>query len=443
MFEHSELASDAAAGSAGETGLHPVESVEALLERFSLVYELPFTVFDAKESRLVPMRAMGNLCTSRTIVRQWSESPQVRIVRACEVGFDPTGREHGIRCNLWGGWPTTPKAGDCDQLLELLYQLCSGEANPAEVYDWVLKWLAYPVQHPGAKMRTALVFHGPQGTGKNMFFEAVMAIYGEYGGIIDQAAIEDKFNDWASRKLFLIADEVVARMNRMHTKNKLKGLITGEWVRVNPKNMPAYEERNHVNLVFLSNEVVPVLLERDDRRYFVVWTPTKLDQAFYDSVRAEIHAGGVAALHHHLMNLPLGDFKPWANPPMTQAKAELVDNSLSSSDRFWKNWLSGALPLPVAPVRAEDLYEVYRYWCVKQGIGSPTHQSLFLGHCARQSGARRQRVRHQQRQQSTVIYPPGAPLDLESSELLEHLSGFSQAVLAWKGRGTVDGDSSA
>ena len=40
---------------------------------------------------------------------------------------------------------------------------------------WVLKWLAYPIQHPGAKMRTALVLHGPQGTGKNMFFEAIMA----------------------------------------------------------------------------------------------------------------------------------------------------------------------------------------------------------------------------------------------------------------------------
>jgi hypothetical protein len=87
----------------------------------------------------------------------------------------------------------------------------------------VLKWIAYPIQHPGAKMKTTLVVHGPQGTGKNLFFEALMSIYGEYGDVLDQSALEDKFNDWASRKLFMIADEVVARSDVYHIKNKLKG----------------------------------------------------------------------------------------------------------------------------------------------------------------------------------------------------------------------------
>ena len=92
-------------------------------------------------------------------------------------------------------------------------------------------------------MRTALIFHGPQGTGKNLFFEAIMAIYGEYGRIVGQAEIEDKFNDWASRKLFLIADEVVARQELYHVKNKLKSFVTGEWIRINPKNVAAHDER--------------------------------------------------------------------------------------------------------------------------------------------------------------------------------------------------------
>ena len=30
---------------------------------------------------------------------------------------------------------------------------------------WVLRWLAYPLQHPGAKMRTAMVVHGDEGSG--------------------------------------------------------------------------------------------------------------------------------------------------------------------------------------------------------------------------------------------------------------------------------------
>ena len=87
-------------------------------------------------------------------------------------------------------------------------------------------------------------------------------------------------------------------------------------IRINPKNMGAYDERNHVNMVFLSNETKPVVLERDDRRYAVVWTPAKLDPAFYETVRLEMEAGGIAALHHRLKTLPLGTSNPGrCHPP--------------------------------------------------------------------------------------------------------------------------------
>ena len=64
-----------------------------------------------------------------------------------------------------------------------------------------------------------------------------MAIYGQYGSVIDQVAIEDRFNDWASRRQFLIVDEVVAWSDLYHVKNKLKVFITGKLIRINPKNM--------------------------------------------------------------------------------------------------------------------------------------------------------------------------------------------------------------
>jgi putative DNA primase/helicase len=73
----------------------------------------------------------------------------------------------------------------------------------------------------------------------------------------------------------MIADEVVARSDVYHIKNKLKGLITGDRIRINPKNFAAYWERNHLNLVFLSNEAMPVVLEEDDRRHCVIWTPPR------------------------------------------------------------------------------------------------------------------------------------------------------------------------
>lgn len=353
-------------GSAG--ALRPIESVDELLERYALVYGNGGMLFDRQEHTLVSLSDMRDVCSKREIHRAWSEHPDRAIVRVREVGFDPGGEDPNITCNLWAGWPTQPVAGKCQQLLDLLRHMCAEDRNQEQLYQWVLRWLAYPIQHPGAKMKTTLVIHGPQGTGKNMFFEAIMDIYGPYGRVIDQAAIEDKFNDWASRKLFLIADEVLARSDVFHVKNRLKSFITGDWLRINPKNMAAYDERNHVNMVFLSNESMPVVIEEDDRRHTVIWTPKQLDAAFYDGVKAELANGGVSALHDYLLNVDLGDFGPATKPPVTDAKDELISLSLDSTSAFYYDLVNEDIPgVAPAPALSQDLYDLYKSWCHRTG----------------------------------------------------------------------------
>lgn len=357
--------------------LKSVLTIDEAIERFALVYGGKSTMFDFQEHILVPKADVLDILPEHG----WRDMrDKKQVVRLEEVGFDPSGTDPRIRCNLWGGWPTIPKQGDYTCLLELLQYLCSEEDHSDAVFQWVLKWLAYPIQHPGAKMRTSLIFHGPQGTGKNLFFESVMAIYGEYGRIVDQAAIEDKFNDWASKKLFLIADEVVARTELFHIKNKLKGLVTGEWIRINPKNVAAHDERNHVNLVFLSNESQPLVLEQDDRRYTVIHTPPKLPEKFYQEVSGEVKKGGVAALHHYLLHLDLGDFDTHTKPPMTRAKSDLIDVSMDSVHSFIRDWQHGDVPdAPFCPCLGTHLYKSYVRHCDRTGERKPRTLQKFLG----------------------------------------------------------------
>ena len=255
------------------------------------------------------------------------------------------------------------------------------------MYRWTLCWLAYPLQHPGAKMQSAVVVHGPQGTGKSRFFEAYAKIYAHHAVVLTQSALEDKFNsDWG-QKLFGVADEVVARGEMHHVKNFLKNLITSETIRLNPKNLPAYTERNHINLVFLSNEKQPIVLENDDRRHLVIWTPGKLSEAFYDEVAAEIEAGGIEALHHHLLHLDLGDFKPWTRPPMTKAKAQLIDTNRESVDRFLLDWQNGDIDgLPFCPCGSSDLYTAYMQWARREGVRFPRESNQFAGHVEKLPG---------------------------------------------------------
>jgi putative DNA primase/helicase len=325
-------------------------------------------------------------------------------------------------------------------LLELLEHLCGHEEKPREVYEWVLNWVAYPIQHPGAKMKTALVLHGPQGVGKNLFFESVMAIYGRYGRIVDQMAIEDKFNDWASRKLFLIADEVVARQELYHVKNKLKGFITSDWIRINPKNIGAYEERNHVNVVFLSNETQPLVLERDDRRYTVIWTPPVLGEKFILDVVDEIRNGGIAALHHYLkFDVKLDGFNEHTKPPMTRSKAELVDLSMDSTERFARDWIGGHIDgVAAVPVKSQDLYAFYRDWCGRAGYPRYAPEPKFLAEVTKRSGIRKALARYIDGAGIKVArfcFPPGVEQPVEKQQapwLSECVEQFRSAVRDWK-----------
>lgn len=372
--------------------------LDAAVERFYLVDDSTGdTVFDTWTRSLARIGHMLRLLPARVRGDDVKDHPRwrSRAVYIDQIGFDPAGTDPKIKCNLWRGWPMQPRPGKCDALLGLLEHLCSGEDNAEDLYLWVLQWLAYPLQHPGAKMATAVVVHGPQGTGKSRFFEAVGAIYGEYGIVLNQGAIEDKFNaDWASRKLYVLADEIVANTEKYHLKNLLKAYITGSTVRVNPKNVAAHTEANHMNLVFLSNEKQPVVLESDDRRHCVIYTPPKLDMDRYAEVDAEIAEGGIEALYHYLMHLPLDGFHPWTWPPATKAKRDLIDLSIGSDERFVTQWLKGEIclndddpPLPVAPGGTQQVYDAYLRWCRLQGEQRPRAQAQFLA-TAEKSGCK-------------------------------------------------------
>jgi putative DNA primase/helicase len=348
-----------------------------LVTHFAKIYGTE-TVWDGMNSMVIKLAALRTDVPNKESVREWQTMPARRSVRLEDVGFDPSGADPAVLCNLWTGWPTTPRKGSCERLLELLRYLCAEEDNAEEIYQWVLRWLAYPLQHPGAKMQTGLLVHGEEGSGKNLFFGAIRKIYGRYGGSINQDDLEDKFNDWASAKLFMIANEVVTRVELYHVQGKLKNMITEpEWL-INPKNLPRRAEQNHCNFVFFSNRIDIAKLDKQDRRYAVVWTPGPLGADFYQEVAAELKDGGSAALHHYLLHLDLGDFSAHAKPPMTRAKRELIDLGLDNTERFYLQWIAEQTEWPVVPAKSDDVYSAYKRWAHRNGIPKYAPSHIFL-----------------------------------------------------------------
>lgn len=363
--------------------------VEWVLKNFVLVYGEDL-VWDVSQRMLMKISSMRTIVANSDVMKFWSGDAR-RWVLKKNIVFDPqempspasTGATATV--NLFSGWKMQPKRGACIKIQTLLAHLCDGNH---ELITWVERWLAYPLRNRGAKMETSIIMHGDEGSGKNFFFEKVIKkIYGVYGYVIGNAQLESQFNDWASMKLFMVADEVVTRSELKHMKGKLKYLVSGDMIIVNPKGLPEHGEANHMNFVFLSNELVPLALDKTDRRYLVIWTPPALSKDFYIEVAEEIAAGGIEAFYHYLLHdLDMGDFDEHTKPIYTGAKDDLIEKSLTPAERFYREWSRGFLPLPFITCGATQLYEAYKVWCEKAGESRYISQTVFSPTVTRYAG---------------------------------------------------------
>lgn len=360
------------AGGRGPRGRKPKErgnqfwdKVNHLLQNFVLIYGTD-EVYDRHKNIILKVQSL-RIAYGNDAVKFWLNNGERQMVDRDNVVFDPAQTvSPETHVNLFHGWTVTPKPGSCRQIIMLLEHLCNDD--PA-VVDWILKWIAYPLKNPGAKMRTSILMHGDEGSGKNLFWENIVCqLYGEYGCVVGNDEIESQYNEWVSRKLFIVADEVVTRAELRNQKNKLKRLITGDTVQVNPKHLNARVEANRMNIVFLSNELQPLILDPSDRRYLVIWTPPKMEKQFYIDAAKEAQNGGIEAFYHYLLNeVDLDGFSEHSDPPVTDAKRDLISLGMSSPERFYMEWSRGFLPLPFISCSAQQLYSGFQRWCNLSG----------------------------------------------------------------------------
>jgi len=280
--------------------------------------------------------------------------------------------EHGRQLlNMWPGWGIEPKKGNVKPFLELLDHLFQGARR--EDRDWFLRWLAFPLQHPGVKMFSAVLMWGiVQGTGKTILAETMKRIYGDnFADVAESELFDSTFNEWAQRKQFIVCDEATG--GGTENKNKiyahLKSLITRSEIRVNVKHIRPFTIRDTINFYFTSNLPDCFSFEFSDRRLFVhEVTASRLPDDWGEKyVRWLDEQGGAAALFDYLLSLDLADFNPKAPAPMTEAKTEMLE----ASGGALQQWLlelkenPDALlhfdeqPIPHTLFTTEELFNIY------------------------------------------------------------------------------------
>ncbi|EET81318.1 DUF5906 domain-containing protein [Acinetobacter radioresistens] len=312
----------------------------------------------------------------------WVKSKEKRMIWHENLVFDPTMKTKEGQINTYDGMIILPLldtnnqmlgAGEafesCIPIINLLKFLCGNENN---AYEWILKWLAYPLQHPGAKMNTSILMcSAVQGSGKSLFFEKVMTrIYGEkYSVTLGQNGLESIYTDWAERKLYCLFEEIFNNKSKFGMMGLIKHMITGEKIRIEKKFMSGYSQNNHINCVFLSNEVQPLAIEERDRRFLVLEPNQKLNDDLKKHIELclEPDSQAISAFYTYLLNLDLTDFNEYTEPPMTKAKQKIIQFGLPGWKLFLDDWRGGYLKYPFVCCLSDDLYTAYREWCHKNG----------------------------------------------------------------------------
>jgi hypothetical protein len=235
--------------------------------------------------------------------------------------------------NAWNGWGCDPKAGDVQPWHDLLRLLFGDDLKAKE---WFERWCAYPLQHPGTKMYSAvLLWSRVKRVGKNLIAHLLREIYGENAAVIGARDLKATFNWWAVNRQLVIGDEITAGEARLESDH-LKGLITQSHITIRAKYKPEYTLRDCIQHLYLSNHPDALFLEIGDGRFFVHEirvTEAQRDlpdtQALYQRVDAFLHGDGPSRLFHYLLNLDLGDFNPLGHAPEGPSKAAMVRAGMS------------------------------------------------------------------------------------------------------------------
>jgi len=274
--------------------------------------------------------------------------------------------------NLWRGFAVEPKEGDCSLYLEHIRSTIAN--GDAEIYAYIIAWMADAVQHPDQRPGTSIVLRGKQGTGKGVAISEFGKIFGHHFIQIHHTKhLVGNFNAHLKDVLLVFADEAFWAGEKS-AEGVLKAMVTEEYMQIEPKGKDAFRIKNHIRLMVASNNdwVVPAGLE--ERRFFIqdVGENHIQDREYFGKIIDQMNNGGREALlyylqHYDLSEVDLGSF------PMTMALYETKVHSMTPLQKFWFAKLEAGSQLKTdsewseKPVSAEKFRQEYYDFCNEIG----------------------------------------------------------------------------
>jgi len=236
--------------------------------------------------------------------------------------------------------PTTSSYGD-DYIFDVEVRMATHIAYLSGSYEQaslLIDWIAHQVQNPGVKIPFCPVIIGFPGSGKGYIRALLRTILGEPNiGVVNPDGIESKYNAWATDKLVVAMEELnIKGDNRVETLNKLKPLITNEYVMINEYGEKVRKVKNVTNFFGLSNYSDALPLQGNDRRYWIIKSKYETSRELQDVIREDLRAyfdrlyndleHGTEVLLRYFQDHDISEkFKTTRRAPMTHAKRHMIE----------------------------------------------------------------------------------------------------------------------
>lgn len=170
------------------------------------------------------------------------------------------------------------RPGDITFFMTFLSKLLPNE-NDRQI---ILAWMASAVQNPHRKFQWAPVLQGTEGNGKTFLMNCVAYAIGEsFTHRPNPEELNEKFNGWVERSLFVLVEEIHMG-GRREMLDGLKAKVTNEFLPIRGMQAEERMARNYSKWGFCTNHMDAVLKSQNDRRYAVFFTA---QQSYADIVR--------------------------------------------------------------------------------------------------------------------------------------------------------------
>lgn len=240
-----------------------------------------------------------------------------------------------------------------------------------EASHFFISWLRWIMIHPHIKTKIFVFLFSKEGYGKSTIGNFLSHyIFGDAASHISSGlnSLTSGFNKHLLGKLFCQIEELPSTSENFHKQfDDMKTLITEDKMFCNPKGLDGFKMNNFLNFLGCSNNKYSLRMPQTDTRYFVQEITKKMNDEYWNVYYNDFQNQKFAdMLYSYFLKTKDDDYVKFNGRPkipMTDLKKELIEFSLPTHEKFYKDIMDGEYKLKKSILKPEFTHNgiTYKY----------------------------------------------------------------------------------